>query len=196
MPGYKDQGYDPCNWLGLLFRRTQTRDEGQWEGQFCPFGTITTQGEQSRCPDLKVPRTQTQLWLMSNSRPFWSSSGRWSGMVIDDLRCLCIGILIAPRVFWLPHFLPTDVTLVTTQPLEAALEHEATNCFSRESSSAGEKQLPSHCGLEGHWTANHAQVQVITCSWQKSNSYKAKQATALLTHALFFPFDCGCWLRC
>lgn len=142
--------------------------------------------------DTNSAMTHVQQQTLLKQQRDWT----WSGMVIDDLRCLCIGILIAPRVFWLPHFLPTDVTLVTTQPLEAALEHEATNCFSRESSSAGEKQLPSHCGLEGHWTANHAQVQVVTCSWQKSNSYKAKQATALLTHALFFPFDCGCWLRC
>lgn len=86
---------------------------------------------------------------MSNSRSFWSNSGRWSGMVIDDLRYLCIAIWIDPGVFWLPHFLPTDVAPVTVQPLEAALECEATNCFSRESSSAGEKQLPIHCELEG-----------------------------------------------
>lgn len=130
------------------------------------FGTITTQAEEFRRPALKVPRRH--LWLMSN-RPFWSSSSRWSGMVINDLRCLCIGIWIAPGVFWLPYFLPTDVGPVTTQPLEAALEHEATKYFSKESSSAGEKQLPSHCGLERHWTANHVQVQVVTCSWQESN---------------------------
>lgn len=118
MPRYRDQGYDPCIWLGLFFGRTQIQDKGQWERQFCPFGTIPTQTEQSRCPGLKVPRRH--LWLMSNSRPLWSSSRRWSGMVIDDLRCLCIGIWIAPGVFWLPHFLPTDVAPAITQTLESS----------------------------------------------------------------------------
>lgn len=45
-----------------------------------------------------------------------------------------------------PHFLPPNTTPVTSQPLGAALEHEATGCFSGESSSPGEKQLPYHAG--------------------------------------------------
>lgn len=83
---------------------------------------------------------------MSNSRPFWSSSRSSSAVAKGDLRRLCVGIWFAPVAFWLPHFLPLDAAPVTAQPLGAALEREATGCFSGESSSPGEKQLPSHVG--------------------------------------------------
>lgn len=188
MPGYKDQDYDPCVWLGLFFGRTQIQDKGQWEKQFCPFGAITTRAEQSSYPGLKVP--SIHLWLMSNSRPFWSSSGRWSGKVIDDLRCLCIAIWIAPGVFWLPCFLPTDVAPVTTQPLEAALEREATNCFSRDSSYAGDKQLPSHCGLEGAELPAMFKCRLLPALGRKVISTKpSKQQLFLL---MIYSFQSGC----
>lgn len=169
MTGYEDQDSGPCICLGLFFGRRQIQDEGQWERQFCPFGTITTRAEQSRWPGLKAPIRH--LWLMSSSRPFWSKQQkvkwhghRWTQMPLHRHLNCSWGALASPLpVCW--H------SSGSTQPLGAALEREATNCFSKESSSAGEKQLPSHRGLEWHWTANHVQVQVqvVTCSWQKSN---------------------------
>lgn len=71
-------------------------------------------------------------------------------MAKGDLRHLCVGILIALGAFWLPHFLPPNATPVTAQPLGAALEREAAGCFSRESASPGEKQLPCHGRPERH----------------------------------------------
>lgn len=79
MTGYEDQDSGPCICLGLFFGRRQIQDEGQWERQFCPFGTITTWAEQSRWPGLKAPIRH--LWLMSSSRPFWSKQQKvkWHG---------------------------------------------------------------------------------------------------------------------
>lgn len=79
-------------------------------------------------------------------------------MAKGDLRPLCVGISIAPGAFRLPHILPPDAA----QPLGAALEREATGCFSRESSSPGEKQLPGHRGPEGHRIASRVQVQAVS----------------------------------